>query len=141
MVSPKIWYLIFHLSQKVWQLWPVGKNRKHICPGYKCKQNSWRKQLVQSSGIIFRRDGPLKKLCWGGEGGGKGEEFSSCRNFFSLSNPWMNFFQAIAWIFFRFNWCAWIFNHLISLTWRFFLYFAAPHPPHKFSNGPSLIRV
>ena len=36
------------------------------------------------------RDGPLEKL-WGGEGGG-GEEFSSRRNFFSLSNSLYQFF-------------------------------------------------
>ena len=55
-------------------------------------------------------------------------EFSSRRNFFSLSNSLYEFFKAIAWIFYRVNWRAWI----------FFLYFAPPPSPYKFSNGPSL---
>ena len=38
---------------------------------------------------VFNRDGPLEKL--GGEG-----EFSSRRNFFSLSNSLYEFFKAIA---------------------------------------------
>ena len=37
------------------------------------------------------RDGPLEKL-WGGGAG----EFSSRRNFFSLSNSFYEFFSAIA---------------------------------------------
>ena len=41
--------------------------------------------------------------------GGGGGEFSSLRNFFRYLIPCMNFFQAIAWIFFRINWRARIF--------------------------------
>ena len=79
------------------------------------------------------RDGPLEKL-WGGR------EFSSLRNFFRYQIPCMNFFKAIAWIFFRINWRAWIFFHLIFPCANiFFMYFVRPSPPpHKFSNGPSL---
>ena len=40
---------------------------------------------------VFNRDGPLEKL-----GGGGGGEFSSRRNFFSLSNSLYDFFKAIA---------------------------------------------
>ena len=39
--------------------------------------------------LVPLRDGPLEKL-WGGGGG----EFSSCRNFFSLSNSLYEFFSG-----------------------------------------------
>ena len=42
---------------------------------------------------ISVRDGPLEKLLGGGGGGG---EFSSRRNFFSLSNSLYEVFQALA---------------------------------------------
>ena len=60
------------------------------------------------------------------------------QEFFSLSNSLYEFFfQAVAWIFFRVNWRAWIFiNLILPCANIFFLYFA--RPLHKFSNGPSL---
>ena len=48
----------------------------------------------------------------------------------------MNFFKAVAWIFFRVNWSAWIFFQLISSCANIF--FVLHPPPHKFSNGSSL---
>ena len=47
------------------------------------------------------RDGPLEKLSGGGGG-----EFSSRRNFFSLSISLYEFFKALAEIFYRVNWRA-----------------------------------
>ena len=80
------------------------------------------------------RDGPLEKL-WGGG------EFSSRRNFFSLSNSLhefflghsMNIFLGLIGVheFFSFN-----------FPLRDYFFFGTspppPHPPHKFSNGPPL---
>ena len=82
------------------------------------------------------KDGPLETL-WGGGG----REFSSRRNLFSLSNSLYEFFGAIAWIFFRINWRTWIFfSFYFPLREYFFCTSPTrPLPPHKFSNGPSLI--
>ena len=70
-----------------------------------------------------------------------GGQFSSRRNFFSLSNSLYEiFFYAIAWIFFRINWRAWIFFTSFSLAWTFFFCTLPPPlpPPHNFSYGPFL---
>ena len=78
------------------------------------------------------RDGPLEKL-WGGGG-----EFSSRRNFFSLSNSLYGFFLGHSMnIFLGLIGVLEFFFILFSLARIFFLYFARPLP-HKFSNGPSL---
>ena len=79
------------------------------------------------------RDGPLEKL-WGvGEG-----NFRAAEIFFRYQIPCMNFFQAIAWIFFRINWRAWIFfSFNFPLREYFFCTSPAPSPPDKFSNGQS----
>ena len=44
---------------------------------------------------------------------------------------------AVAWIFLRVNWRAWIFFHLLFPCANV-LFVLHPPPPHKFSNGPSL---
>ena len=56
-------------------------------------------------------------------GGGIGGEFSSGRNFFSLSNSLYEFFLGH-----RTNWRARIFSFNFPLR-EFFLYFARPTPP------------
>ena len=50
----------------------------------------------------------------------------------------MNFFQSVTWIFFRINWRAWIFFHVIFPCANIF-FCTSLDPPRKFSNGPSLI--
>ena len=77
------------------------------------------------------KDGPLEEL-WGGG------EFLSRKDFFRYQIPCMNFCWPQHEYFFRINWRAWIFFHLIFPYANIvFLYFAPP-PPNKFSNGPSL---
>ena len=70
------------------------------------------------------RDGPLEKL-WGGWGIFDPQEF-----FFRYQIPCMNFFYAIAWIFFRVNWRAWIFFYLMFPCGNIF--FCTPPPPITF---------
>ena len=70
--------------------------------------------------------------------GGEGN-FRAAGIFFRYQIPCMNFFKAIAWIFFRVNWRAIIFFHLIFPCANFFFCTSPPPPPpHKFSNGPCL---
>ena len=80
------------------------------------------------------RDGPLEKL-WG-EG-----NFQAAGIFFRYQIPCMNFLEAIAWIFFRINWHAWNFFHLIFPCANIFFWTSPPPPPDKFSNGPSLSKL
>ena len=85
----------------------------------------------------FYKGRTIRKVMGGG--GGEGN-FRAAGIFFGYQIPCMHFFWAIAWIFFRVNWLARIFFHLIFPCSNFFLYFVRP-PPHKFSNGPSLINA
>ena len=80
--------------------------------------------LISPCWRLELRDGPLEKL-WGGG------EFSSCRNFFSLSNSLHEFFQALVWIFLSVNWCARIFFKLNFPLREFYFCTspAAPPPP------------
>ena len=86
----------------------------------KCTRTAW----CTCRAVVL--DGPLEKLWGGGEG-----EFSSCRNYFSLSNSLCEYFLGLIGVqeFFAFN---------FSLRGYFFVLRPPPPPPHpnKFSNGP-----
>ena len=78
------------------------------------------------------RDGPFEKL-WG-RGGGIFEP----QEFFFV----IKFLEWIlAWKSFGVNWRAWIFFIWSPLERIFFLYFAPPPHPLRFSNGPSLMSL
>ena len=68
--------------------------------------------------------------------------FRAAGIFFRFQIPWMNFFKAMTWIFFRVDWRACIFlSFNFPLREYFFCTSAANHrrpTRHKFSNGPSL---
>ena len=85
--------------------------------------------------VFFLRDGPLEKL-WGGRGIFEPQEF-----FFLI--------KFLVWIFFRpqheyFLWLIGLqefFSFNLPLREFFFGTSPAPPPPHKFSNGPSLMKL
>ena len=92
---------------------------------------------IQSNPTTYEhhRDGLLEKL-WGGGGG---REFSSRRNFFSLSNSLYEFFLGHGMTIFHDQLTCKNFFHLIFPCANIFLVLRPPPPtPDKFSNGPSV---
>ena len=110
----------------------------------KCKLPLWVRSKVRGREVAllslenFRgrfvfRDGPLEKL----SGGGGGGEFSSRRNFFSLSNSLYEFILGHSMNIFQDKLaCKNFFSFNFPLREDFFCTSSAP--PHQFSNGPSL---
>ena len=91
---------------------------------------NWPPQAVVTC-YVSLRDGQLEQL-----------NFRAAGIFFRYQIPCVNFFQALARIFLRVNWRARIFlNWIFPSANFFFLYFARPPAPHKFSNGSSPSRI
>ena len=130
------WFWVLFFSKKFERICTKGHGNVFASAKGKQQKIGSTATVVRNSVLIIShiRDGPLEKL-WGGGWG----IFELQQFFFRCQIPCMNFFQVVAWIFFGVNLRAWVFFHLIFPCANIF--FVVRAPPHKFSNGPSLIGI